>query len=109
MGYVVTEQCIKCVYTDCVEVCPVDCFFMGPNMLVIDPDICIDCNVCIPECPVEAIYAEDDVPKDQQHWIALNKELATGGDWKLITKKIDAPEDAEDWDFVEGKMELLER
>src|SRR4051812_47232153 len=62
MTYVVTESCIKCKYTDCVDVCPVDCFREGPNMLVIDPDECIDCTLCVPECPVEAIFAEDDVP-----------------------------------------------
>jgi NAD-dependent dihydropyrimidine dehydrogenase PreA subunit len=65
MTHVVTEQCIRCKYTDCVDVCPVDCFREGPNMLVIDPDECIDCAVCIPECPVNAIYAEEDVPADQ--------------------------------------------
>ena len=66
MTYVVTESCIKCKYTDCVDVCPVDCFREGPNMLVIDPDECIDCTLCVPECPVEAIFAEDDVPDAQQ-------------------------------------------
>ena len=66
MTYVVTETCIKCKYTDCVDVCPVDCFREGPNMLVIDPDECIDCTLCVPECPVEAIFAEDDVPDSQQ-------------------------------------------
>jgi len=70
MTYVVTESCIKCKYTDCVDVCPVDCFREGPNMLVIDPDECIDCTLCVPECPVEAIYAEDDVPDAQREWIA---------------------------------------
>ena len=66
MTYVVTESCIKCKYTDCVDVCPVDCFREGPNMLVIDPDECIDCTLCVPECPVEAIFAEDDVPDAQK-------------------------------------------
>jgi len=70
MTYVVTESCIKCKYTDCVDVCPVDCFRKGPNMLVIDPDECIDCTLCVPECPVEAIFAEDDVPDAQQEFIA---------------------------------------
>ena len=79
MTYVVTETCIKCKYTDCVDVCPVDCFREGPNMLVIDPDECIDCTLCVPECPVEAIFAEDDVPDEQQEFIALNAELAKGG------------------------------
>ena len=72
MTYVVTESCIKCKYTDCVDVCPVDCFREGPNMLVIDPDECIDCTLCVPECPVEAIFAEDDVPDAQKEFIALN-------------------------------------
>ena len=72
MTHIVTEACIACKYTDCVDVCPVDCFREGPNFLTIDPDECIDCAVCIPECPVSAIYAEEDVPRDQQHMIALN-------------------------------------
>ena len=76
MTHVVTESCIRCKYTDCVDVCPVDCFREGPNMLVIDPDECIDCAVCIPECPVNAIYAEEDVPADQVAFIKLNAELA---------------------------------
>ena len=89
MTYVVTESCIKCKYTDCVDVCPVDCFREGPNMLVIDPDECIDCAVCIPECPVNAIYAEEDVPDGQKHFYDLNVELAKV--WKSITfKQVDA-------------------
>ncbi len=76
MTHVVTEACIACKYTDCVDVCPVDCFREGPNFLIIDPDECIDCAVCIPECPAGAIYAEEDVPKDQQHMIKLNADLA---------------------------------
>src|SRR5690349_24604071 len=73
MTYVVTESCIRCKYTDCVDVCPVDCFREGPNFLVIDPDECIDCTLCVAECPVEAIFAEDDVPEDQQAFKALNR------------------------------------
>src|SRR4030081_1511022 len=76
MTYVVTESCIKCKYTDCVEVCPVNCFREGPNMLVIDPAECIDCTLCVPECPVEAIFAEDDVPDAQKEFIEKNKELS---------------------------------
>src|SRR5208282_631741 len=76
MTYVVTESCIRCKYTDCVDVCPVDCFREGPNFLVIDPDECIDCTLCVAECPVEAIFAEDDVPADQQSFKALNAELS---------------------------------
>ena len=81
MTYVVTESCIKCKYTDCVDVCPVDAFREGRNMLVIDPDECIDCAVCVPECPVNAIYAEEDLPADQrdfiaEHWAAVKDKRA---------------------------------
>ncbi|NOX92705.1 MAG: ferredoxin family protein, partial [Gammaproteobacteria bacterium] len=76
MTYVVTENCIKCKYTDCVEVCPVDCFHEGPNFLVIDPKECIDCTLCEPECPINAIYSVDDLPEDQEQFIALNAELS---------------------------------
>jgi ferredoxin len=85
MTHVVLESCIRCKYTDCVDVCPVDCFREGPNFLTIDPDECIDCAVCIPECPVNAIVPEEDVPGDQQHMIPLNAELAKG--WPSITKR----------------------
>jgi ferredoxin len=93
MAYVITESCIKCKYTDCVDVCPVDCFREGPNMLVIDPDECIDCTLCVPECPVEAIFAEDDVPDSQNEWIALNRELAA--QWKPIIERKPGPPDAD--------------
>jgi ferredoxin len=107
MTYVVTENCIKCKYTDCVEVCPVDCFHEGPNFLVIDPDECIDCTLCVPECPVNAIFAEDDVPEDQQQFLKLNAELAKG--WPVITEKKDAPPDATEWENKPNKIEYLER
>jgi ferredoxin len=107
MTYVVTESCIKCKYTDCVDVCPVDCFREGPNMLVIDPDECIDCTLCVAECPVEAIFAEDDVPADQRQFIALNAELAK--EWSVITEKKDAPADADQWKDVKPKLQLLDR
>jgi ferredoxin len=107
MTYVVTESCIKCKYTDCVDVCPVDCFREGPNFLVIDPDECIDCTLCVAECPVEAIYSEDDVPGNQQHFIALNAELSKS--WKPIIEKKDALADADDWAKVTEKLEKLER
>ena len=107
MTYVVTESCIKCKYTDCVEVCPVDCFHAGPNFLVIDPDECIDCTLCVAECPVEASYAEDDLPENQRHFIALNAELSKT--WKTIVEKIDPPEDADEWAKVKDKKNLLER
>ncbi len=76
MTFVVTEQCIRCKYTDCVEVCPVDCFYEGPNFLVIKPDECIDCALCEPECPVNAIYSEDDLPAKYQNYLELNRKLA---------------------------------
>jgi ferredoxin len=107
MTYVVTEACIKCKYTDCVDVCPVDCFREGPNFLTIDPDECIDCAVCVPECPVNAIYAEDDVPGDQQVFIALNTELSRN--WKSITKSKGSLPDADDWKDVKDKLEHLIR
>ncbi len=107
MTFVVTEQCIKCKYTDCVEVCPVDCFREGPNMLAIDPDECIDCALCEPECPVNAIMAEDDVPAEQQEFIALNAELAK--QWPAITSAKAAPADADEWKNVEGKRQYLEK
>ena len=107
MTYVVIENCIKCKYTDCVEVCPVDCFHEGPNFLVIDPDECIDCTLCEPECPAEAILPEDDIPVGQERFLALNAELAQ--EWPVITQKKDAPPDADDWNGKPDKLALLER
>jgi ferredoxin len=107
MTHVVTESCIKCKHTDCVDVCPVDCFKEGPNFLVIDPDECIDCAVCIPECPVNAIYAEEDLPAGQEAFTALNAELAKA--WPVITDKKDALPDAEQWKDVKDKLQHLER
>jgi len=107
MTYVVTENCIKCKYTDCVDVCPVDCFREGPNFLVIEPDECIDCTLCVAECPAEAIFAEDDLPQEQRQFIALNAELAK--QWKPIVAKKDAPADADEWNGVKDKLRLLER
>lgn len=107
MTYVVTDNCIKCKYTDCVEVCPVDCFHEGPNFLVIDPDECIDCTLCEPECPAEAIFAEDDVPEGQESFIALNAELAQG--WPVITEQKTPPEDADEWNGKANKLQYLER
>ena len=77
MTYIVSDSCIRCKYTDCVEVCPVDCFHEGPNFLVIDPEECIDCEACVPECPVEAIFHEDNVPEGEEGFIALNAEMST--------------------------------
>lgn len=107
MAFVVTEACIKCKYTDCVDICPVDCFREGPNFLVIDPDECIDCTLCVPECPVEAIYAEDDVPESQKAFIALNAELAKI--WPAIIERKTPPADAGEWKGVSDKLRLLQR
>ena len=107
MTHVVTETCIKCKYTDCVDVCPVDCFREGPNMLIIDPDECIDCAVCIPECPVNAIYAEEDVPADQRDFTALNAELSKV--WPSITETKPGPSDADKYKDMKNKRGLLER
>jgi len=107
MTFVVTESCIKCKYTDCVDVCPVDAFREGKNMLVIDPDECIDCAVCVPECPVEAIFAEEDVPSDQQDFIAENATLARK--WPVIARIKPAPPDADEWAQVREKRALLDR
>jgi ferredoxin len=107
MTFVVTEACIKCKLTDCVEVCPVDCFHEGPNMMVIDPDECIDCTLCEPEFPVEAIFSEDALPDNQKMFIALNTELSRK--WPVITQMKDAPDDADDWREVKDKLQFLER
>jgi len=107
MTHVVTESCIRCKYTDCVDVCPVDCFREGPNMLVIDPDECIDCAVCIPECPVNAILPEEDVSQDQLKFIPINAELAKK--WPSITKRKPAPADADEWKDKKDKLDQLIR
>ncbi|RKR06767.1 ferredoxin [Kushneria sinocarnis] len=107
MTFVVTESCIRCKYTDCVEVCPVDCFYEGPNFLVIHPDECIDCALCEPECPVNAIYSEDEVPADQEDFIELNAELAES--WPNINERIDPPADADEWKDVKEKRDQLDR
>ena len=107
MAFVVTDSCIKCKFTDCVEVCPVDCFYEGPNFLVIHPDECIDCALCEPECPVNAIVSEDDLPEDQKQFLQINAELANV--WPNITEKKDAPDDAADWEDVKNKIDYLER
>lgn len=107
MTFVVVENCIKCKYTDCVEVCPVDCFHEGPNFLVIDPEECIDCTLCEPECPAEAIFAEDDVPEGQEHFLEINAELSAI--WPVITQQKEAPEDADEWLGKPDKLDYLER
>ena len=107
MAFVVIDNCIKCKYTDCVEVCPVDCFYEGPNFLVIHPDECIDCALCETECPVNAIYAEDDLPEQYREFIQLNKELSEK--WPNINRRKAAPADADQWQNVEGKLQYLEK
>ena len=100
MTYVVTDNCIACKYTDCVEVCPVDCFYEGENMLVIHPNECIDCGVCEPECPAEAIKPDSDDGLEQ--WAELNRKYAEL--WPNISRKGDAPADADEWNGVPDKL-----
>lgn len=106
MTFVVTENCIKCKYTDCVAVCPVEAFFEGPNFLVIDPEICIDCALCEPECPAEAIFQDDKLPPGQETFIQLNAELAAV--WPNIIEVKTPPADAADWDGIANKLPYLE-
>jgi len=105
MAYVVTESCIKCKYTDCVEVCPVDCFYEGPEFLVIHPDECIDCGLCEPECPIEAIYADDELPENQIQFIEINAKLADV--YENITESKDALPDADNYKDIEEKVQFL--
>ena len=107
MTHVVTDDCILCRYGDCVAVCPVNCFHVGPNMLVIDPDECIDCALCIPTCPTNAIYAEQELPADQQRMIAVNAELTKV--WPVILEQPDPLPDAEEWKDIKGKLHFLQR
>jgi len=107
MTWVVGEQCIKCKLGDCVEVCPVDCFHEGPNMLVIDPDECIDCALCEPECPVDAIFADDEIPEGQEKFLELNQELSQL--WPVISEAPIPPDDADDWREVEDKFKYFEK
>ena len=107
MTFVVTESCIRCKFTDCVEVCPVDCFREGPNFLVIDPDECIDCALCEPECPVNAIYAEDDVPDDQRDFLEINERLSK--EWPMVNHKKDPLPDADDWKDIKEKLQFIGR
>ena len=100
MTYVVTDNCVRCKYTDCVSVCPVDCFYEGENMLVIDPEACIDCGVCVPECPAEAISPES---PDLMKWVEINREYTKK--WPNITKKKDALSEAKEMDGMKNKFE----
>jgi ferredoxin len=101
MTYVVTDACIRCKYMDCVEVCPVDCFYEGENMLVINPSECIDCGVCEPECPAEAILPDTESGLEQ--WLELNAKFSA--EWPNITSKKDSPEDADEFKGVDGKFD----
>jgi ferredoxin len=107
MTFVVTDNCIKCKYTDCVAVCPVEAFFEGPNFLVIDPEICIDCDLCVPECPAEAIFQDSELPAEQAGFLAINAELSQV--WPNIIEVKAAPIDADKWNGVPDKLTLLER
>lgn len=105
MTYVVTQNCIRCKYTDCVEVCPVDCFYAGENFLVIHPDECIDCGLCEPECPAQAIFLDDEVPDDQQIFIELNAKMAEK--WPNIRERVEPLPEAEDWNGKPNKLVYL--
>lgn len=106
MTYLVTENCIKCKHTDCVEVCPVDCFHEGPNFLVINPDECIDCGVCVPECPIDAIVPDTDNTVDVDMWRDINTRLSKK--WPIITVKKEPLIDHKEWNGKENKIDLLE-
>ena len=107
MTHVVCEPCFDCKYTDCVVVCPVECFYEGEKILYIHPDECIDCEACVPECPVEAIFSEDELPAGQEHFLELNAELAQ--EWPVITEMKDPPADSDEWRDVKDKLQYLER
>jgi ferredoxin len=106
MPHIVAEPCVKCKFTDCVAVCPVDCFHEGKNFLVIDPEVCIDCGLCIPECPVTAIYTEDDLPAKWHDYIEINKKYTAL--WPVIDAKKEALPTAEEFRNVETKKDLID-
>lgn len=105
MAYVVCEPCVMCKYTDCVDVCPVDCFVEGENFLAINPDECIDCGACVPECPTEAIFEEDEVPEKWSEYVELNATMAET--WPVISEKKDAMDEADEFKEVEEKRDKL--
>ncbi len=106
MAYIVAEPCINCKFTDCVDVCPVDCFVEGANFLAINPDECIDCGACVPECPTEAIFSEDDLPEKWADYLELNARLAV--DWPEITQQKEGLPEADEFKDVQDKRELLD-
>ena len=106
MSYVVLDKCILCKHTDCVEVCPVDCFHEGPNMLVIDPEECIDCGLCVPECPIDAIVADEDVSEEQKNIIEINRNFSSK--WPVITLKQSPLPNADKWASVDNKIKHFE-
>ena len=106
MTYIVAEPCIKCKYTDCVAVCPVDAFCEGTNCLVIDPDICIDCDLCVPECPVQAIYSEGELPEKWAEYLEINTRRAV--DWPEISQKKDPLPEADEFKDVQAKRDMLD-
>ena len=105
MTYIVKDECIKCKLTDCVEVCPVDCFYEGPEFLVIDPDECIDCGLCVPECPIDAIYADDELPPDQIDFIEINLRLSEV--YENITEGKEPLTEAEKYKDIKDKKQFL--
>jgi ferredoxin len=107
MAFIVGEGCIGCKHTDCVAICPVNCFYEGPNFVVIHPEECIDCALCEPVCPEKAIFRDTDVPPEQASFIDLNRDLA--GTWAPIIKKKSALPDAAEWSGVPGKLKYLQR
>ncbi|NYT82246.1 ferredoxin family protein [Alcaligenaceae bacterium] len=109
MTFVVTEACIQCKYTDCVAVCPMDCFFAGPNFLVIHPDECIDCSICVAECPVGAIVSDHEIPADQRHFIEINRELADHPAFKRLSAVQPPMSDHARWALVPDKLQYLQR
>lgn len=109
MPFVVTDACIQCKYTDCVDVCPMDCFVEGPNFLVIDPDTCIDCSICVGECPVGAIVGAHEVTPEQAVFVGLNAELAKRAGWRSIARSTAALQDHAAWAGVAGKLTHLQR
>jgi ferredoxin len=107
MPHIVTDACIRCKYGDCMKVCPVDCFRGGPNMVVIDPELCIDCTKCVPECPVDAIYPQEELPSEMEGFVALNAELSQV--WDVVTEYEGPLPEAKQWKKAREKLQYLER